>query len=64
MIRITLERDSYVGWNGKQVPPGVIVKTFDDPNEACTWFVDDSYFEQSYTRRAVWEVIQGEHVTE
>ncbi|RTL65872.1 MAG: hypothetical protein EKK42_20210 [Pseudonocardiaceae bacterium] len=54
-IWITLERDAYTGWNGREVPARTIVKTFEDEYEACTWFVDDSYFEQRFTRRAVWE---------
>lgn len=55
MFRITLEKDSYIGWNGERVPARVQVKEFEDHGEAVSWFVYDSYFSEPYTRRAVWE---------
>jgi hypothetical protein len=57
MIRITLERDAYEGWNGVTVPAKTVVRTFDSVSEATIWFTRDSYFDEPYTRRATWEVV-------
>lgn len=57
MIRITLEREEFTGWNGRVVPAKTVVQEFADESTAVDWFVHDSYFEESYTVRAVWERI-------
>lgn len=57
-IRITLERaERKSGWSGRPVPAKTVVKDFADPAEAAAWFVEDSYFSESYTLRATWERI-------
>lgn len=57
MIRITLERDAWRSWDGREVPTKTIVREFESVSEADVWFTDDSYYAESYTRRAVWERI-------
>ncbi len=56
-IRITLERRSYLAWNGRIVESQTVVKEFDDRMEAATWFVEDSYFGEDYTTKATWEEV-------
>lgn len=59
MIRITLEKQGYESWHGKRIEPRVQVKEFPDDQraEAAEWFIHDSYFDESYTVRALWEII-------
>lgn len=57
MIRITMVKDSYTSWNGAVIPARTEVKEFEDTGAAISWFTEDSYFEESYTRKAVWERI-------
>jgi hypothetical protein len=52
MIRITLERPGREAGRER-----VLVREFDDHYEAASWFIHDSYFEQPYTAKAVWEVV-------
>lgn len=57
MIRITLERDAWVGWDGQIVPVRTIVREFEDHARAASWLVEDSYYAESYTRKMSWERI-------
>jgi hypothetical protein len=57
MIRITLEKDERTDWDGKTLPARVQVRDFETHAEACSWLVEDSYFEETYTRRMTWERI-------
>ncbi len=57
MIRITLVRGAWTGWNGKDQEPKTIVREFDDAALAQDWFINDSYFAEGYTRSATWERI-------
>lgn len=58
MIKITLHKQAYEGWNGKQMPARVQVVTFDnrDRERAINWLIEDSYFGEEYTTKMVWEV--------
>ncbi len=58
MIRITLTRREWVSWASEKVPEKTIVKEFKDRAAAANWFVSDSYFDEPYTVKAVWEVIE------
>lgn len=65
MIRITLERSGYRAWTGALVGPKTIVKTFRDHMDAAQWFISDSYFDETYTKKATWEIVEdGEDVIE
>jgi len=55
MIRITLEKDAWTSWANKRVAAKTVVREFDDPMAAANWFIHDSYFDEGYTRKAVWE---------
>jgi len=55
-VRITLERQPYDGWAGS-VPGRTVVKEFEDASRAADWFIHDSYFQESYTTRATWELL-------
>jgi len=57
MIRITLEKDEYVAWNGETAPARVQVVEFEDHARADSWLVEDSYYAESYTRKMTWERI-------
>lgn len=57
IIRIILEKASYVAWNGQRVPARVDVREFTDVAEAANWLIEDSYFSESYTRSVRWERI-------
>lgn len=58
MIRITLVRREWTGWNGRTVPASTIVREFADEHTAACWFIEDSYFTESYTTSATWERIE------
>lgn len=57
MIRVTLVKDEWTGWNGQVVPARTQVREFEDIAEAENWFISDSYFSEPYTRSALWERI-------
>jgi predicted nucleotide-binding protein len=57
-IRISLERrypTEHVFYDGSTGYTQTIVREFEDEYAAQDWFINDSYFEESYTSRAVWE---------
>lgn len=58
MIRITLEMDEWTTYQtGTVIPAKTIVREFSDEEQALNWFVQDSYFAETYTRKATWERI-------
>lgn len=60
MIRITLEKAEYFGWNGLPVPARTQIREFEDHYAAADWFIHDSYFSETYTTKAVWEIVDAE----
>lgn len=56
-IRITLHRRE-IRWERHTAPADTIVRVFTDVDEALNWFLHDSYFEEPYTVKAVWERIE------
>jgi len=60
--RVTLEKDEWEpGWGvTKTVPSKVETRELDDVSAAENWFISDSYFSETYTKRAVWERIDPE----
>lgn len=63
MIRITIVKANYTGWDGVKVPAKTIVKEFPESqrSEAADWFIYDSYFDEPYTEKAMWEVISDKN---
>lgn len=57
MIRITLEKDEWTGWNGQVVPASITVREFQDDHEGLSWFSEDSYYAEPYMRKATIERI-------
>lgn len=57
MIRITLEKDAWLGWDGRTAPARVEVREFEDVGRADDWLNRKSYYAEPYTRKMTWERI-------
>lgn len=62
-IRVTICKDPYTGWDGRDRPARTQVKEFADVAAADNWFTHDSYFAESYTRLAVWARVDDDAPT-
>lgn len=55
VVRITIVKRPWVGWDGRLVPASTVVREFADSVIAANWLVYDSYFSEDYTESVTWE---------